>query len=182
MYKYAVDASRLTDAETTIEVTDMFSVSDITRFLNRWNELEKCLTPCSIVDIGVGSTRVDTVPKDAALLRCFAVMERVGVSGLGVTDDGKLIGSVSESDLRRITADRLDVLAMPVGEFIGKLHALFGEDNPLREDQMALARAHPLFRGVLRAGALPGGRLNVTVSQKAPLLEGIRARARSGRG
>ena len=38
VYKYAVDASRLTDAETTIEVTDVFSVSDITRFLNRWNE------------------------------------------------------------------------------------------------------------------------------------------------
>lgn len=179
VYKYAVDASRLTDAETTIEVTDVFSVSDITRFLNRWNELEKCLTPCSIVDIGVGSTRVDAVPKDAALLRCFAVMERVGVSGLGVTDDGKLIGSVSESDLRRITADRLDVLAMPVGEFIGKLHALSGEDNPLREDQMALARAHPLFRGALRTGELTGGRLNVTVSQNATLLEVIRALARN---
>ena len=179
VYKYAGDVSRLTDAETTVEVTDVFSVSDVTRFLNRWNELETCLTPCSIVDIGVGNAHVDTIPKDAALLRCFAVMKRLGVSGLGVTDEGKLIGSVSESDLRRITADRLDVLAMPVGEFIGKLHALAGEDNPLREDQMALARAHPLFRGVLKTGEMTGGRLNVTISPKATLLEVIRALARN---
>ena len=58
---------------------------------------------------------------------------------------------------------------MPVGEFIGKLHALAGEDNPLREDQMALARAHPLFRGVLKTGEMTGGRLNVTISPKASL-------------
>ena len=91
------------------------------------------------------------------------------MSGLGVTDEWKLIGAVSESDLRSITADRLDVLAMPVGEFIGKLHALAGDDNPLREDQMALARAHPLFRGVLKTGEMTGGRLNVTISPKATL-------------
>jgi CBS domain-containing protein len=68
---------------------------------------------------------------------------------------------------------------MPVGEFIGKLHALAGEDNPLREDQMALARAHPLFRGVLKTGEMTGGRLNVTISPKATLLEVIRALARN---
>jgi|AntAceMinimDraft_11_1070367.scaffolds.fasta_scaffold76227_1 hypothetical protein len=38
-----------------VQVTDVFSLSDITRFLVRWNHIEHCLTPCSIGDLGVGS-------------------------------------------------------------------------------------------------------------------------------
>ena len=41
-----------------VEVTDIFSVSDITKFLMRWNHLEHCLTPCTVGDLGVGSRAV----------------------------------------------------------------------------------------------------------------------------
>ena len=38
-----------------VEVTDIISLSDITRFLMRWNHIEHCLTPCTVKDLGVGS-------------------------------------------------------------------------------------------------------------------------------
>lgn len=41
----------------------------------------------------------------------------------------RLVGNVSESDLRRITPRHLDVLAMSVGDFIAKLHAAPGGDR-----------------------------------------------------
>lgn len=37
-----------------VEVTDILSLSDITRFLMRWNHIEHCLTPCTVGDLGVG--------------------------------------------------------------------------------------------------------------------------------
>lgn len=128
-----------------VEVTDVISLSDIIRFLMRWNHIEHCLTPCSIADLGLGSTLVNTIASESTLLRCFAIMKKLGVSGLGVTEprgaapempttqaswppspepvSSRLVGNISESDLRRITSDNLDVLAMSVGDFIAKLHA-----------------------------------------------------------
>jgi len=40
----------------------------------RWDHIEHCLTPCSVSDLGVGSVAVNTIPADATLLRCFAIM------------------------------------------------------------------------------------------------------------
>ena len=47
----------------------------------------------------------------------------------------RLMGSISESDLRRITPGNLDVLAMTVGDFIAKLHAPPGAVWDLSRDE-----------------------------------------------
>ena len=156
------------------------------------------------------ATVVNTIPADSTLMRCFAIMARLGVSGLGVTeprasDQGgekesasekgsssapipsscpepvstPLVGSVSESDLRRITRENLDVLAMSVGEFISKLHAIPGDAPMLFPEPMSAARAHPLFSGMLTEGELEGGRLSVTCPPEASLLDVMRALARN---
>ena len=133
---------------------------------------------------------VNTIPADATLLRCFAIMARLGVSGLGVTEPrgaatagaaqavaGRLVGSISESDLRRITPGHFDVLATTVGDFIAKLHAPAGQAPELRCEPMAAARVHPLFSGMLSEGELTGGRLSVTCAPTASLLHVMRALA-----
>lgn len=89
------------------------------------------------------------------------------------------MGSISESDLRRITPNNLDVLAMTVGEFIAKLHAPPGEAPELSDEPMATARAHPLFSGMLTEGELVDGRLSVTCAPEATLLDVMRALARN---
>ena len=147
------------------------------------------------------ATCVNTISADSTLLRCFAIMSRLGVSGLGVTEPRaseqqtqkkdwpptptpepvttRLVGSISESDLRRITPGNLDVLAMKVGDFIAKLHAPPGGAPELSNEPMAAARAHPLFSGMLTEGELEGGRLSVTCDPDASLLDVMRALARN---
>lgn len=91
----------------------------------------------------------------------------------------RLVGSISESDLRRITPGNLDVLAMKVGDFIAKLHAPPGAAPELSNEPMAAARTHPLFAGMLTEGELVGGRLSVTCDPEASLLDVMRGLARN---
>ena len=130
-----------------VRVKDVFSLSDVTRFLSRWEHIRHCLTPCSVADLGIGTTVVNVIDTNATVLRAFAIMHKLGVSALGVVEprevgcpaasclgaarawppntepvQTRLVGSVSESDLRRITAGHFDVLAMRVGDFVHELH------------------------------------------------------------
>ena len=200
VYRYVDDGP---ESGGKVEVTDIISLSDITRFLMRWDHIEHCITPCSAADLGLGAVRVDVVSSDSSLLRCFALMSRFGVSGLGVTEARdasgarardswppkptmlpvgcKIIGNISESDLRRITPEHLEVLAMPVGAFIEKLNAKLaaGGERELRDEPLASARAHPLFSGMLTRGELSDGKLCVTARHDASLLDVMRAMARN---
>jgi CBS domain-containing protein len=90
----------------------------------------------------------------------------------------RLIGSVSESDLRRITPGHFDVLALSVGEFVQKLHAVSADERSgLAPDPMASARAHPLFGGALEKDELRSGRLRVTCSTEATLYDVLKTLA-----
>ena len=193
LYRYANSGP---PGEGVVEVTDVFSLSDVTRYLARWEHIKRCLTPCTVADLGVGCTVVDTIPADSTVLRAFAMMSKLGVSGLGVTEPrrdrrspewpprvepiaARHVGSVSESDLRRITPGHFDVLSMTVGEFISKLHAPVGSAPELADEPMAAARAHPLFSGMLTEGELAGGRLSVTCAPDATLDDVLKALARN---
>ena len=193
LYRYA---NRGPPGEGVVEVTDVFSLSDVTRYLARWEHIKRCLTPCTVADLGVGSTVVDTIPADSTVLRAFAMMSKLGVSGLGVTEPrrerrspewpprvepiaARHVGSISESDLRRITPGHFDVLSMTVGEFISKLHAPVGSAPELADEPMAAARAHPLFSGMLTEGELAGGRLSVTCAPDATSDDVLKALARN---
>ena len=211
-----------------IEITDVFSLSDVTRFLSRWEHIQHCLIPCTVADLGVGTTNVNVVETECTVLRAFAIMHKLGISALGVVeartmgkeshDSGvpgfdeefpgqnfitredfpgqgtvqghasptaplplqtQLVGSISASDLRRITPGHFDVLAMTVGEFVRKLHDVSIEQSSsktLAPDPMAAARAHPFFGG-LAPGELKKGRLLVTCSTTATLYDVLKALA-----
>ena len=185
-----------------IEITDVFSLSDVTRFLSRWEHIQHCLIPCTIADLGVGTTNVNTVETNITVLRAFAIMHKLGVSALGVvarrseiSENGNasasvtetpplptqttLVGSISASDLRRITPGHFDVLAMTVGEFTGRLHDVSAgsTQSRLAPDPNAAARAHPFFRGALRKGQLTEGRLLLTCSPTATLYDVLKSLA-----
>ena len=193
LYRYANSGP---PGEGVVEVTDVFSLSDVTRYLARWEHIKRCLTPCTVADLGVGSTVVDTIPADSTVLRAFAMMSKLGVSGLGSHGTARErrspewpprvepiaarhVGSISESDLRRITPGHFDVLSMTVGEFISKLHAPVGSAPELADEPMAAARAHPLFSGMLTEGELAGGRLSVTCAPDATSDDVLKALARN---
>ena len=190
-----------------VRVNDVFSLSDVTRFLSRWEHVKHCLTPCSVADLGIGTTVVNVIDTEATVLRAFAIMHKIGVSALGVVEPRevgcpasrlgaarawppntepvrtRLVGSVSESDLRRITEGHFDVLAMRVGDFVRKLHDVsaraqeLGDGGKLAPDPTAAARAHPLFGGALADGELRSGRLRVTCSTDATLYDVLKALA-----
>lgn len=202
LYRDAPAPSSGAGISRVMEVSDIFSVSDVTRFLSKWEHIKRCLTPCTVADLGVGTSSVDTVPSDSSVLRAFALMRRLGVSGLAVVEPRRgetavergsaewppvpepvamrFLGSISESDLRRIQPGHFDVLAMTVGEFIDKLHAPIGATPELAEEPMASARAHPLFAGNLADdGRLAGGRLSVTCAPDASVDDVLKALARN---
>ena len=184
-----------------VSVKDVFSLSDVTRFLSRWEHVGRCLTPCSVADLGIGTTVVNVIDTNATVLRAFAIMHKLGVSALGVVEprevgcpavsclgaarawppntepvQTRLVGSVSESDLRRITAGHFDVLAMRVGDFVRELHDVSASGaRKLAPDPTASARAHPLFGGALGDGELRSGRLLVTCSEDATLFDVLKA-------
>ena len=184
-----------------VSVKDVFSLSDVTRFLSRWEHIRHCLTPCSVADLGIGTTVVNVIDTNATVLRAFAIMHKLGVSALGVVQprevgcpaasclgtarawppntepvQTRLVGSVSESDLRRITAGHFDVLAMRVGDFVRELHDVSASGaRKLAPDPTASARAHPLFGGALGDGELRSGRLLVTCSEDATLFDVLKA-------
>ena len=184
-----------------VSVKDVFSLSDVTRFLSRWEHVGRCLTPCSVADLGIGTTVVNVIDTNATVLRAFAIMHKLGVSALGVVEprevgcpaasclgtarawppntepvQTRLVGSVSESDLRRITAGHFDVLAMRVGDFVRELHDVSASGaRKLAPDPTASARAHPFFGGALGDGELRSGRLLVTCSEDATLFDVLKA-------
>lgn len=191
-----------------VRVNDVFSLSDVTRFLSRWEHVKHCLTPCSVADLGIGTTVVNVIDTEATVLRAFAIMHKLGVSALGVVEprevgcpasclgaarawppntepvQTRLVGSVSESDLRRIKKGHFDVLAMRVGDFVRKLHDVSAraqeterDGGKLAPDPTAAARAHPLFGGALADGELRSGRLRVTCSTDATLYDVLKALA-----
>ena len=191
----------------SVRVKDVFSLSDVTRFLSRWEHIRHCLTPCSVADLGIGTTVVNVIDTNATVLRAFAIMHKLGVSALGVVEprevgcpavsslgaarawppntepvQTRLVGSVSESDLRRITERRFDVLSARVGDFVRMLHDVSARsrDQGVRElapDPMASARAHPFFGGALGDGELRSGRLLVRCSTDATLYDVLKALA-----
>ncbi|KFM27439.1 hypothetical protein F751_1216 [Auxenochlorella protothecoides] len=103
-------------------ITDIVSQTDVVRFLAaNLARLDSAFdASVSLLGLVQGPGAVRTLPADAPTLAAFAYMHRHALSGLGVTDPGTgvLVGNLSMSDLRGITAARFDTLALPVGAFL----------------------------------------------------------------
>lgn len=103
-------------------ITDIVSQTDVIRFLAAHLPRLDSTFEASISLLGLvqGAEAVRTLPASVPTLHAFAYMHRHALSGLGVTDPGSgvLVGNLSMSDLRGITAARFDTLALPVGAFL----------------------------------------------------------------
>lgn len=103
-------------------VSHVVSQTDVLRLLSaRMASLDASFgKPVSELGLVQGPDAVRSVPASMPALSAFAYMHRHGLSGLGVTaaPGGALIGNLSASDLRGLTADRFGALALPVGAFL----------------------------------------------------------------
>ncbi|KAI3425172.1 hypothetical protein D9Q98_008942 [Chlorella vulgaris] len=101
-------------------ITDIVSQTDVLRFLAAQLERLDVAFDWPLSKLGLVTGSVLTVPASTPTLAAFAAMHRQGLSGVGLTEGqgGPLIGNLSLSDLRGLTADRFGALALPVGTFL----------------------------------------------------------------
>lgn len=130
-------------------ITDIVSQTDVIRFLAAHLPRLDSTFDASISLLGLvqGAEAVHTLPASVPTLHAFAYMHRHALSGLGVTDaaTGVLVGNLSMSDLRGITAMRFDTLALPVGAFLIRRagRGLDWGHDPTPIDECAAAAAAP---------------------------------------
>lgn len=122
---------RLAILDTAGAVVDVFSQSDLLRFVARRHERLGPLTDATVEELGLGSAGdrglvcvADSTPTVEGFLR----MREERVSAVAVLDDnGRLWGCLSPSDLRGLTEATLPLLALPCGQFIRRMRELRGE-------------------------------------------------------
>lgn len=103
-------------------ITDIVSQTDVIRFLAAHvDRLDRAFDK-SVSELGMvqGAAEVATVSAGTPVLAAFALMQRRGLSGVGVTaaEGGPLISNLSSSDMRGLTGDRFGALALPVGSYL----------------------------------------------------------------
>jgi len=103
-------------------VSWLVTQSDIVRFLARnvpWmtkNDYEK-----SVGELGLIQKDVLTVSHSLPTVEAFKLMHQNSLHGVGVTDDeGKLIASLSASNIKGITRRSFHILRLSVGDFLRK--------------------------------------------------------------
>ena len=76
------------------------------------------LPPPTVLELGLvqGPAEVATVTASSPALAAFALMQRRGLSGVGITElpDGPLVTNLSSSDLRGLTGDRWAPPSLPL--------------------------------------------------------------------
>eukprot|EP00887_Chlorella_sp_A99_P000079 scaffold16.g79.t1 len=97
-------------------------ITDVIRFLAAHvDRLDRAFDK-SVSELGMvqGAAEVATVSAGTPVLAAFALMQRRGLSGVGVTaaEGGPLISNLSSSDMRGLTGDRFGALALPVGSYL----------------------------------------------------------------
>ncbi len=108
-------------------VTAIISQSDVARFLSTHEAGLGGLGGQTVADLGwvKGPGSIVSVPPEASALAALATMAEHKVAGVAVVDaGGRLLGNMSASDARGLTADRLPALALPVAEFLALEHGL----------------------------------------------------------
>ena len=167
----------------------------MTRFLSRWEHIRHCLTPCSVADLGIGTT-VDVIDTNAAMLRAFAIMHKLGVSALGVVEQREVeVPGVVSGRGARLAANTepcrpgssaastcaasprgTSTCAMRVGDFVRELHDVSASEarKPRRSRRR---RARTRSSAARSATASSVRRLLVTCSADATLFDALKVLA-----
>ena len=134
----------------------------------------------SLAALGMARGGVSTVAAATSALAALAQMEREGVSGLGVTAEagGKLIATLSVSDLRGLVPERFGALALPVGAF---LLLRPGSKTGFTWEDALLDRLPPAAAAGRWEEALAGAALLVAVAPTATVREVVAVMVREGK-
>jgi len=79
-----------------------------------------------VQEVKVGFREVITVPANVLTSAAFAVMHSKAVSGIGIIEDGKLVGVLSASDIRHVgyAENMFERFNNTVKEFASLVHSL----------------------------------------------------------
>lgn len=111
----AADASGVGD----VEITGIFSQSDVARFLHAHADFLPALMATPLAALGLGRKPVFSVPADLPAAAAFRAMLSSGATATAVVDaKGRLVGNLSPSDLRGLAPESLGRLDLPVAEFL----------------------------------------------------------------
>lgn len=118
-------------------VTDVFSQSDLVRFINKHADRLGPLAQASLTELGLGCSSglgsgrgLVCVTDCTPAIEAFFKMRKEGVSALAVlSGEGALSGCLSPSDLRGLTEATLPLLALPCGQFVQRMREYRGEPD-----------------------------------------------------
>lgn len=104
-------------------ITNVISQSDIVRFLNEHSDKLGELANQTAEQLGWASKPLIGVQPEQPAIAAMELMVDHGISAVAVmSNDGKLIGNFSVSELRTIMSEHFGSLALPVGEFLALEH------------------------------------------------------------
>lgn len=157
--------------DAACKITAILSQSDVARFLSTHEAALGGLGATTVQDLkwvsGPGS--IVSVPPEASALAALATMADKKVAGVAVVDaGGRLLGNMSASDARGLTADRLPALALPCAEFLALEHGTeyWGLDHSdAAHAQADLDRVKDHASGFARAAARRRATLGGSVGQ-----------------
>ena len=161
-------------------VSAIISQSDVARFLSTHEAALGGLGARTVADLGwvSGPGSIHSVPPETSALAALATMAAKGVTGVAVVDAaGRLLGNLSASDARGLTADRLPALALPVAEFLALEHGTewWGLDHSApaaaaAEADLARAKDHAsgFARAASRRRATLGGAVGQDIAAASP--------------
>eukprot|EP00698_Gefionella_okellyi_P001599 TRINITY_DN1151_c0_g1_i3.p1 TRINITY_DN1151_c0_g1~~TRINITY_DN1151_c0_g1_i3.p1 ORF type:complete len:262 (+),score=64.31 TRINITY_DN1151_c0_g1_i3:362-1147(+) len=99
-------------------VSDLLSQTDIIRYLSQRPRYLGDLASKTLGQLGLAQKHVYSVQKSVRAIAAFKQMLDLQVSALAVVDGEVLVGNLSASDLRGITEQTFDRLALTVEQFI----------------------------------------------------------------
>jgi CBS domain-containing protein len=118
-------------AVTGVRMSEVCSQSDIVRFIaERLDDPAlRELAATRVSDLGWEPAAVITVASDQPVFKALQKMRATGMRSLAVLDpkSGALTGTFSTSDLRGLTPDKTNELLWPVGAFLSRHSATYGQ-------------------------------------------------------
>ncbi|KAI8468878.1 MAG: hypothetical protein J3K34DRAFT_394289 [Monoraphidium minutum] len=121
-------------AASGLKVTHVVSQSDVIKLL--WNN-RACFgasLASTVEQLEFDDGAAMTVPATLPALEAFGFMARDHKSSLGLVDGGKLVSTLSVSDLRGLTPEQFPLLLLPAGEFAA---LCFGAGGVTKEEALA---------------------------------------------
>jgi len=118
---YSEGVHRLPLVDSQNNLVAVVSQSDVLHFLNQHQDRPELIKDMakSVGQLDLAPGRVVSVSEQATMADCFAAIVGNHVSGVAIVDDqGRLVGTISASDLKGMTQETFMDLGLSVREFL----------------------------------------------------------------